>query len=77
MQQLSPESVITICPYSDCLLFSLKNEIHRVTSEGQSSKLTCDSQIENKEFVTSFSITDTQMCYLMKEKQTTPTVIAG
>jgi len=48
---------MTVCPYSDDLIFTKEGKVHRVSAEGNRgtvSLLGCQVDLENKEFIRAF-----------------------
>ena len=47
-----------VCPYSDAILYSKGDIIHRVTSTGSHSQISMGQDSENKEFLMAFAASD-------------------
>jgi len=78
-EQLEPESYIGVCPYSDSLVFSKSQSICRIGADGSHTSVAMGtaSDGESQEILMAFAVSDHTMNFLLKDKQTTPTVHGG
>ena len=77
VDQLEPDSLLTVCQYSDALIYSKDGTVYRVTPSGSRSEVSLGPDHEKKEFLMTFSASEKQLTLLRRDKQVTPTAKGG
>ena len=70
---------MTVCPYSDHLIFVKDNKVHRVSPEGDRGTVSLGHVVDlaNKEFIRAFCASDHHVSFLLRDKINTPTLREG